>query len=135
MWEEPPSRRFSVSTSVTTTSVLRTTIVGTDQHDVYVEELNPANENEVKWNGKWEALRVVREEIKVKVLPRGVVEMKFSRHGPIFHVDRARNRAYALRSALHEPGTAPYLAGLQLSQVRDARRSSMRSPGTRRPRT
>ena len=27
------------------------TIVGTDQHDVYVEELNPANENEVKFNG------------------------------------------------------------------------------------
>ena len=39
------------------------TIVGTDQHDVYVEELNPANENEVKFNGGWEPLRIVREEI------------------------------------------------------------------------
>ncbi len=97
------------------------TIVGTDQHDVYVEELNPANQNEVKWNGKWEPLRTVREEIKVKGAPAEVVEMKFSRHGPIFHVDRARNRAYALRSALHEPGTAPYLAGLRLSQVRDCK--------------
>src|SRR5688572_25901493 len=97
------------------------TIVGTDQHDVYVEALNPANENEVKWNGKWEPLRVVREEINVKGAPAERVEMKFSRHGPIFHVDRARNRAYALRSALHEPGTAPYLAGLRLSQVRDCK--------------
>ena len=27
------------------------TIVGTDQHDVYVEEVNPANANEVRWKG------------------------------------------------------------------------------------
>ena len=97
------------------------TIVGTDQHDVFVEELNPANETEVKWNGKWEPLRVVREEVKVKGGPAEAVELKFSRHGPIFHVDRARQRAYALRSALHEPGTAPYLASLRLAQVRDCK--------------
>jgi penicillin amidase len=97
------------------------TIVGTDQHDVYVEELNPANENEVRFQGKWEPLRVVREEIKVKGAPAETIELRFSRHGPIFHVDRANRRAYALRSALHEPGTAPYLAGLRLSQVRDCK--------------
>jgi penicillin amidase len=97
------------------------TIVGTDQHDVFVEELNPANENEVKWNGKWEPLRVVREDIKVKGAAAEPIELKFSRHGPIFHIDRARNKAYALRSALHEPGTAPYLAGLRLSQVKDCK--------------
>jgi penicillin amidase len=97
------------------------TIVGTDQHDVYVEELNPANENEVKFNGRWEALRVVREEIGVKGGAPEIVELKFSRHGPIFHVDKAKGLAYALRSALHHPGTAPYLAGLRLSQVRDCK--------------
>jgi penicillin amidase len=97
------------------------TIVGTDQHDVYVEDLNPANENEVRFQGKWEALRIVREEIPVKGAAPETVELKFSRHGPIFHVDRANHRAYALRSALHEPGTAPYLAGLRLSQVRDCK--------------
>lgn len=97
------------------------TIVGTDQHDVYVEELNPANENEVKFNGTWEPLRVVREQIAVKGSDPVSIELKFSRHGPIFHVDRANNRAYALRSALHEPGTAPYLAGLRLSQERDCK--------------
>lgn len=97
------------------------TIVGTDQHDVYVEELNPANENEVRFSGAWEPLRVVREEIAVKGAAAVTIELKFSRHGPIFHVDRANNRAYALRSALHEPGTAPYLAGLRLSQVTDCK--------------
>ena len=97
------------------------TIVGTDQHDVYVEELNPANDNEAKWNGKWEPLRTVREEIKVKGAAPETIELKFSRHGPIFHIDKTRHLAYALRSALHEPGTAPYLAGLRLAQVRDCK--------------
>jgi penicillin amidase len=41
------------------------TIVGTDQHDVYVEEVNPANANEVRWNGRWEPLRIVRESMAV----------------------------------------------------------------------
>lgn len=97
------------------------TIVGTDQQDVYVEEVNPANASEVRWNGAWEPLRVVREEIKVKGAPAQTVELKFSRHGPIFHEDAARRRALALRSALHEPGTAPYLAGLRLSTTRNCR--------------
>jgi penicillin amidase len=97
------------------------TIVGTDQHDVYVEEMNPSNPNEVKFNGVWEPLRIVREEIAVKGAAAEIAELKFSRHGPIFHVDTARHRAYALKSALHEPGTAPYLAGLRLSQVRDCK--------------
>jgi penicillin amidase len=97
------------------------TIVGTDQHDVYVEELNPANENEVRFNGAWEPLRIVHEEIAVKGAAAEKLELKFSRHGPIFYVDRAHNRAYALRSALHEEGTAPYLVGLRLSQVADCK--------------
>jgi penicillin amidase len=93
------------------------TIVGTDQEDVYVEELNPANPNEVRWRGGWEPLRVVREEIKVKGEAPQTVELKFSRHGPIFAEDPARHRVYALRSALLEPGTAPYLGGLRLAQA------------------
>jgi penicillin G amidase len=94
------------------------TIVGTDQHDVYVEEVNPSNPNEVKWRGGWEPLRIVREEIRVKGSTPEIVELKFSRHGPIFCEDRTRHRAYALKSALHEPGAAPYLAGLRLSQTK-----------------
>jgi len=97
------------------------TIVGTDQHDVYVEELNPSNQLEVKWNGAWEPLRVIREEIRVKGRASEIVELKFSRHGPIFYEDYKRNRAYALRSALHERGTAPYMASLRLAQAQNCR--------------
>ena len=97
------------------------TIVGTDQHDVYIEELNPSHHNEVKWREGWEPLRIVSEDIAVKGQPAQKVELKFSRHGPIFHEDAARHRAYALRSALHEPGTAPYLAGLRLASTANCR--------------
>ena len=34
------------------------TIVGTDQHDVYVEELNPSNHDEVRWRDGWEPAAV-----------------------------------------------------------------------------
>ncbi len=97
------------------------TIVGTDQEDVYVEELNPSNPNEAKWRGAWEPIKIVREEIAVKGAASQIVELKFTRHGPVFYEDRARHRAYALRSALLEPGTAPYLGSLRLAQARDCR--------------
>ncbi len=97
------------------------TIAGNDQEDVYVEEVNPANPNEVKFRGAWEPIRVVRESIAVKGAADANIELRFTRHGPIFFEDKARNRAYVLRSALLEPGTAPYLGGLRLAQVRDCR--------------
>jgi penicillin amidase len=97
------------------------TILGTDQQDVFVEEVNPANPNEVRYNSVWEPLRIVREEIKVKGEAPRIVELKFSRHGPIFHEDNANHRAYALKSVLNEPGTAFYMGSLRLAQARNCR--------------
>jgi penicillin amidase len=97
------------------------TIVGTDQHDVYVEELNPANLEQSRYKGKWEPMRVVRDTIRVMGEAPRVVTLRFTRHGPVFHVDSARRRAYALRSALHEPGTAPYLGALRVNQTANCR--------------
>src|SRR5687767_10191072 len=97
------------------------TIVGTDQLDIMVEEVNPANVNQVLYNGKWEPLRIVREEIKVKGEAPRAVELKFSRHGVVFHEDTKNKRAYVLRSVLNEPGTAPYLGSLRLAQATNCR--------------
>ena len=97
------------------------TIVGTDQEDVYVEQVNPANANEVMFNGAWEPLKIVRETIKVKDGQDAIVELKFTRHGPVFFEDASRHLAYAVRRAAAEPGTAPYLAGLRLAQSRNCR--------------
>ena len=97
------------------------TATETDQADVYVETVNPANANEVQWNGRWEPLRVISEEVRVKGAAPVTLELKFSRHGPIFFEDREHHRAYALRSQLQERGTAEYLGGLRLDQATSAR--------------
>jgi penicillin amidase len=97
------------------------TATETDQADVYVETVNPANANEVQWNGRWEPLRVIKEEVRVKGAAPVTLELKFSRHGPIFFEEREHHRAYALRSQLQERGTAEYLGGLRLDQATSAR--------------
>lgn len=96
------------------------TIVGIDQQDIYVEELNPANPLEYRYRGRWEKMRVEREQIRVKgeAQPREV-ELKFTIHGPVIHEDAGRHRAYALRWVGSEPGTAGYLASLTLNRVRN----------------
>jgi penicillin amidase len=93
------------------------TIVGTDQSDVYIEETNPDNPDEVRFGGAWEPLRIERETIAVRDGEPETVVLKFSRHGPIFHEDREHNRAYAIRSTMHEPGSTGYLAALRLNVV------------------
>jgi penicillin amidase len=97
------------------------TITGTDFQDVFIEDLNPANLNEVMYQGQFEPLRVISEEIPVKGEAPRTVQLKFSRHGPIFYVDEQRHKAYALRSVFMEPGTASYLASLKLDQAQNCR--------------
>ncbi|MEX2048913.1 MAG: penicillin acylase family protein, partial [Gemmatimonadota bacterium] len=97
------------------------TIVGTDQSDVFIETVNPENPNQVLYNGSWESLRIEYDTVQVQGGTPEVLELKFSRHGPIFYEDRASNRAYAIRSTMNEPGTTGYLAALRLNQVDDCR--------------
>ena len=97
------------------------TIVGTDQSDVYVEELNPEDPNLVRWQGRWEPLRLIVDTIPVKGADPEVVTLKYSRHGPIFFEDMENHLAYALRSTMHEPGSTGYLGALRLNVVDDCR--------------
>jgi penicillin amidase len=97
------------------------TITGTDQTDTFVEEVNPANPNEVKYKGAWEPLKILRDEIKIKGEAPRIVEFKISRHGPIVFEDAVNHRDYALKSVFNEPGTGAYLGGLRLDQARDCK--------------
>lgn len=97
------------------------TVVGTDQSDVFVLDVNPENRNEVSWQGAWEPLRIEIDTIHVKDAPSETVELKFSRHGPVFYEDTVHHKAYAIRSTMHEPGSAGYLGALRLNQVDDCR--------------
>lgn len=93
------------------------TIVGTDQSDVYVETVNPENPNQVRFRGNWEELRIVRDTIRVRGAEPVVVELKYSRHGPVFHEDTLHHLAYSMRSTMHEPGSGGYLGALRMQSV------------------
>ncbi|HET9948663.1 MAG TPA: penicillin acylase family protein, partial [Longimicrobiales bacterium] len=94
------------------------TFAGTDMVDVFVEELHPEQPDLVRYGDAWEPLRVVTEEIRVKGEPEPrTVELKFSRHGPVFYEDLENRRAYAVQSVVQYPGTAAYLGSFQLHQA------------------
>jgi penicillin G amidase len=88
------------------------TIFPMDQEDLYVYELNPANANEYKYRGSWEAFRVVREEIKVQGRAAIPVDLRFTRHGPVIYVEYGQKRAFAVRTDWLEPGTSPYFVSV-----------------------
>ena len=95
------------------------TIFGSDSEDLYVYETNPANPNQYKYRGAWEDMRILKDTIKVKGEASPVsVDLKFTRHGPVLSEDTAHHKAYALRAAWMEPGSAPYLASLRMDQAK-----------------
>ncbi len=95
------------------------TIVGIDQQDLYVERLHPNDDQQYSFRGAWERMRTEQTTIPVLQEKPRLVELRFTRHGPVLHVDRIRRRAYALRWVGLEPGTAGYLASLSLNTARN----------------
>jgi len=81
-------------------------------------DVNPANVNEYKYQGRWEPMRVTTDTVAVKGEKPVTVELKHTRHGPVIFEDAANHKAYALRAAWMEPGSAPYLASLRMNQAR-----------------
>lgn len=95
------------------------TIVGIDQQDLYVERLHPTDDEQYWYRGGWERMRVERTTIAVRQDAPRPVDLRFTRHGPVIHIDQARRRAFALRWVGMEPGTAGYLASLSLNTARN----------------
>ncbi|MDG1278684.1 MAG: penicillin acylase family protein [Algoriphagus sp.] len=94
------------------------TIFSTDGEDLYVYELNPENKNQYLYNGNWEDMNVITETIKVKGQEDVIVDLSYTRHGPVTYVDSVNNKAYAVRCAWLEPGGSPYLASLRMDQAK-----------------
>ena len=113
---EPPF--VGVDAGSTASMAWAFTFAGIDMVDTVVEETNPADASQTMFNGTWEPMRVIRDEIKVKgeAVPRPV-ELKFTRHGPVFFEDSATHRAYVAKSVNQEPGTAPFKGSLKLAQA------------------
>jgi penicillin amidase len=95
------------------------TIFENDVEDLYVYEVNPANENQYKYNSKWETLRSISDTIHVKGEKPVVVSLKYTRHGPVVFEDSKSHKLYAVRAAWLEPGCAPYLASLRMNQSKN----------------
>lgn len=96
------------------------TITGTDQQDLYIEQLHPTDPTQYLHKGAWKRLETERHAIVVKgeSKPR-VVETQYTVHGPVVGTDLAMRRAYVMRWVGAEPGTAGYLAGLSLARAKD----------------
>jgi penicillin amidase len=93
------------------------TIFPIDQEDLYVYETEPANPDRYRYQDGWEPMRVERETIAVKGKAPHEATLKFTKHGPVIFEDKARHKAYAVRAAWLEPGSAPYLASLRIDQA------------------
>ena len=95
------------------------TIVGTDQADVFVEQLDPDDLGRARGQGEWYALETVVDTIAVRGARPEIVRLQFSRNGPIFYTDSLNHVAYAVRATSNEPGSGGYLAALRLAEARD----------------
>ena len=95
------------------------TVFNTDGEDLLVYETNPDNPDQYRFQGQWEAMRIIEETIEVKGGDPVTVELKYTRHGPVTFEDAERNLAYAVRPAWMEFGGAPYLASLRMNQSRN----------------
>ena len=94
------------------------TVFATDAEDLYVYETNPANPNQYRYMDGWEEMRVITETIPVEGQDPVMVELKYTRHGPVVHEDEEHNKAYAVRAGWLEIGGSPYLASLRMDQAR-----------------
>ncbi len=95
------------------------TIWFVDQEDLYVYDLHPDDPDRYRFNGDWETMQTVTEWLPVKGEEERELSLRYTRHGPVLHVDRAAGKAYAMRTVWTEPGTAAYLASLNFLQAKD----------------
>jgi penicillin amidase len=95
------------------------TIFPADQEDLYVYELKPDDPTHYRYDGGWEAMRVVRETVVVKGEAPREVELAFTRHGPVLNLDAEKRRAFALRTIWSEPGASSYFGAARYQRAQD----------------
>ena len=94
------------------------TVFETDGEDLYVYDLNPENPNQYKYKDNWVDMSVISETIKVKNQDDVSIDLYYTQHGPVAHIDEENLKAYAIRCAWLEPGGSPYLASLRMDQAK-----------------
>jgi penicillin amidase len=95
------------------------TIFSIDQEDLYVYQTNPANPNQYRYGNGWEDFRIVREQVEVRGRPASVVELRFTRHGPVIYQNAGKRLALAVRTAWNAPCMAPYFGSIDYMKAQD----------------
>ncbi|WP_128546919.1 penicillin acylase family protein [Larkinella soli] len=95
------------------------TIFETDNEDLYVYETRPGYPAQYRYGNGWEAVKEVRDTIRVKEKAPVVVSLKYTRHGPVVYEDAKNRLLFAVRAGWLETGCAPYLASLRINQARN----------------
>ena len=95
------------------------TIFETDNEDLYVYETNPLNLNQYKYKGAWENLKIITDTIQIKDQAPKIIQLKYTRHGPVVFEDNQNNHLYAVRAGWQEVGCSPYLASLRMNQAKN----------------
>jgi penicillin amidase len=90
-----------------------------DQEDLYVYTLHPTDASLYRYGDGWERFTFVDETIDVAGAAPHSVQLAYTRHGPVLHMDRERGACVAVRSAFLMPGGAPYYAGVAYHRARD----------------
>jgi len=100
------------------TAAFGITFSAVDQEDLYGYELHPEDDTLYRYQGQWQAMHCEQDEIAVNGGAAHQVQLHFTRHGPVIHIDRTRRRAWAVRAAWLEAGMAPYLGSLAVMRAR-----------------
>ena len=79
----------------------------TGQEDFYVYELDPDDATQYRYGDGYEEFLHETQLVSVRGEPDQTINLQFTRHGPVLHIDSARGRAYAIRTVCTEPGRAP----------------------------
>jgi len=95
-----------------------TLFFGPDQEDVYVYETAPDDPDLYRYGDGWERMTTREERAAVAGYGEETLRLKFTRHGPVVYEDRARRRAFAIRSVWFDAGTAPYFASIASMRAR-----------------
>ena len=95
------------------------TVFATDAEDIYMYELNPDKPLEYKYNGQWEAMKVIKDTILVKDSKPVIVDHHYTRHGPVTLINEEKNIAWGVRAGWLEIGGSPYLASLRMDQAKN----------------
>lgn len=93
------------------------TVFRIDHEDIFVYETNPANPNQYWYQGRWTDMQIVQDTVQVRDAAPLVVNLKYTRHGPVVYEDPAGQKAYGMGLAWNEVGGAPYLASLRMNQA------------------